>query len=103
MPHERTTTPSDYSASELGWSETFNPSSLLIEAAQFFGLAYDLKKPNGEMVAAASGKLGDGTYAKYLKASRSSFGVRQCALALLYLLAPLLIGLTARWTLSLVL
>lgn len=92
--------PSDYSASELGWNHTFNPSSFLIELAEWLGLAYDLRKPKPEMVKAASKKLGDGTYEEYLKASTHAFGLRQCATACLYFTAPITAGMILRWGVS---
>jgi hypothetical protein len=36
--------PSDYSASEYGWSSQFNFTTLFIDAMAFIGQAYDRKK-----------------------------------------------------------
>lgn len=90
----------DYSASELGWRHSFNPSSFFIEAMEALGQAYDLKKPSGEAVKAASGKMGDGSYEAYIKATQNAFGVAQCAIALAYFLAPILIALLLRFLIS---
>ena len=84
-------------ASELGWNHSFNPSSFFIEACEWLGLAYDLKKPSPQMVKSGSDKLGDGTYEEYIKSVRNSFGLKQCVLAVVYFSMPILVGFTIRF------
>ncbi|CAG2116800.1 unnamed protein product, partial [Medioppia subpectinata] len=44
------TFPYDYSASEYGWADGFNPATAFIDLCYKLGLAYDLKKPTKETI-----------------------------------------------------
>ncbi|XP_008555201.1 acyl-CoA Delta-9 desaturase-like [Microplitis demolitor] len=52
--------PWDYKAAELG-AYALNPTTAFIDIMARFGLAYDLKKPNKELVERISRSKGDGT------------------------------------------
>ena len=87
----------DYSASELSWRESINVSSFFIEAMQWLGQAYDLKKPSPESVKSVVNRLGDQeVYQAYIKTTKGSFGLWQASVCLLYFAMPLLVVLTLR-------
>ncbi|CAG2180298.1 unnamed protein product, partial [Oppiella nova] len=56
------TFPWDYSASELGWMDAFNPATAFIDAFASIGWAYDLKKASDDMVKKRQTRCGDVHY-----------------------------------------
>ena len=52
----------DYSASELGWIDAFNPATAFIDAFASIGWAYDLKKASVDMVKKRQTRCGDVHY-----------------------------------------
>ena len=57
------TFPWDYSASELGPYDVFNPATLVIDLYAKLGLAWDLKRPSPEAVAARCKATGEAGFA----------------------------------------
>ncbi|KAH9392326.1 hypothetical protein TYRP_005399 [Tyrophagus putrescentiae] len=53
------TFPWDYSASELGPADVFNPGTAFIEFFQWLGWAWDLKKASPRLIAARLGSTGN--------------------------------------------
>jgi len=51
--------PYDYSASELGWKDNFNPATAFIDLCAWFELAYDLKVVPDEVVEKRVLRTGD--------------------------------------------
>lgn len=51
--------PWDYSASEHGPLEAFNPATAFINICAYFGLAYDLRKPDSRIVQKRVERTGD--------------------------------------------
>ena len=52
----------DYSASELGWMDAFNPATAFIDSFASIGWAYDLKKASDDMVKKRQTRCGDVHY-----------------------------------------
>ncbi|CAG2108965.1 unnamed protein product [Medioppia subpectinata] len=53
--------PQDYSGSEYGWEQNFNPTTLLIDMFAKIGWAYDRKKVSAEIVRMRTKRTGDTT------------------------------------------
>ena len=53
------TFPWDYRTSEFGWTDTFNPSSAIIDFWASMGWAYDLKTASPKLVATRTNRTGD--------------------------------------------
>ena len=49
----------EYRTSEFGWTDTFNPSSAIIDFFASMGWAYDLKTASPKLVAARTNRTGD--------------------------------------------
>lgn len=58
------TFPWDYSASEHGWKKCFNMTTAFIDVCAMFGLAYDLKKANENLISNRIERTGDKTSQK---------------------------------------
>ncbi|CAG2172716.1 unnamed protein product [Oppiella nova] len=54
------TFPYDYSASEYGWKDAFNPATAFIDLCAKYGLAYDLRKPSEDMIDSRMKRTGNG-------------------------------------------
>ena len=80
--------PWDYSASELGPVDVFNPCTSLIDFFHYMGWAWDLKKVRPEMINAKKLKTGDPAY--YHKRRTRLF---EWSTGLLSTLSPLFFGL----------
>ena len=62
--------PWDYSASEYGWKDNFNPATAFIDFMCWCGLAYDRRMPSRETIRKRIERTGD---AKELEEKRSRF------------------------------
>jgi stearoyl-CoA desaturase (Delta-9 desaturase) len=51
--------PWDYSASEYGWKDNFNPATAFIEFFAWIGWAYDLRAPSREIIEKRIERTGD--------------------------------------------
>ncbi|CAG2107204.1 unnamed protein product [Medioppia subpectinata] len=69
------TFPMDYSASELGAIDTFNPATAFIDMFAAIGWAYDLKKPSNDVVKRRQTRCGDIHYSFRSRLSEQIVGL----------------------------
>ncbi|CAG2102655.1 unnamed protein product, partial [Medioppia subpectinata] len=69
------TFPWDYSASELGAIDTFNPATAFIDMFAAIGWAYDLKKASNDVIKSRQTKSGDTSYSFKSRLSEQIVGL----------------------------
>lgn len=87
------TFPWDYSTSEFGWKDNFNPTTMLIDFFASIGWAYDLKTPSQEILENRKLRTGDD---KKQKLDKIGF-IKDTFFGILILTWPLLILLARKF------